>query len=335
MHDNIVPVLGTTGGFGSSLALILPWFRSGTLLRLIKEEGATLKIRSRLNLLHGLLPLISLPLVHGLGMVHGDITSSNVLVDIKEGEYVARLTDFGLATVLGGRLGDRTIGSNVRTGAIRWTAPELLKAHDQPADSAPTTQSDMYSLARVMFHVRSIDPPNLHTFNMIACAQVLTLVVPWNNISDVVVLQRILGGEDISRPATPDMTTARWNEIAQCWSSDVSARPSATMVVNFLRSELEALTDDDISFGGVGESYSNAIFDAEQRTASIDIMHPTRSKSKTVQSGRGQRTLSTIVNTVTLSGSQRGSSLGREVTSAARSDTVYDDHCTSSQQDAG
>jgi hypothetical protein len=119
----------------------------------------------------------------------------------------------------------------------------LLKA-DKPADSAPTTQNDMYSFARVMFHVRFMDPQNLRTFNMTACAQVLTLVIPWNGISDMVVLQKILRGEDISRPATPDVTTARWNEIAKCWSSDISARPSATMVMNFLRSELEASTDD-------------------------------------------------------------------------------------------
>ncbi|KAG2033523.1 kinase-like domain-containing protein [Suillus americanus] len=331
IHDNIVPVLGTTGGFGLALALVLPWFQSGTLLRFIAEQGAALNIRSRLNLLHDMASGISyrpsffhsklactdmVAVSTWAGMVHGDIKSSNVLVDIKEGEYVACLTDFGLATVLGGRLGDRTIGSNVRTGAIRWTAPELLKADDQPADSAPTTQNDMYSFGRVMFHV-------------------LTLVIPWNSINDMVVLQRILGGEDISRPATPDVTTARWNEIAKCWSSDVFARPSATMVMDFLRSELEALTDDDISVGGVGGSHSNAIFDAEQRTAPIDIMHPTRSKSKAVQRGRSQRTLAAIVNTVTLSGPQRGSSFGRTVTTAARFDTVHDDHCTSSQQDAG
>lgn len=98
----------------------------------------------------------------------------------------------------------------------------------------------MYSFGRVMFHV-------------------LTLVIPWNGIADIVVIQRILSGEDISNPATPDMTTARWNEIARCWSPGVSARPSATMVMDFLGGELAALTDDDIFVDGVGESHSNAI----------------------------------------------------------------------------
>ncbi|KAG1896016.1 uncharacterized protein F5891DRAFT_1055706 [Suillus fuscotomentosus] len=61
---------------------------------------------------------------------------------------------------------------------------------------------------------------------------------------------------------------------------------------------------------------------------------PSHSKSKAVQNGSGQRILT--VNILTLSGSQRGLSRGRTVTTtAARSDTVYDEPCTSSQQDAG
>ncbi|KAG2066543.1 hypothetical protein BDR04DRAFT_63589 [Suillus decipiens] len=58
-----------------------------------------------------------------------------------------------------------------------------------------------------------------------------------------------------------------------------------------------------------------------------------RSKSKAAQSGRGQRTLTAFANTVTLSGPRR-SSLGATSNTAAHSNTVYDDHCTSSQQDA-
>jgi serine/threonine protein kinase len=69
------------------------------------------------------------------------------MVDIKDDKYQARLMDFGLATVLGGQ--NRVIeGSNIPHGAIRWTAPELLTASNEP-----TTQSDMYSFGRIMFHV--------------------------------------------------------------------------------------------------------------------------------------------------------------------------------------
>ncbi|OAX33739.1 kinase-like protein, partial [Rhizopogon vinicolor AM-OR11-026] len=170
-------------------------------------------------------------LVHSFPIVHGDITSSNILIDIKKGQYKACLTDFGLSTVLGGLLDDHTVqGSTVRYGAIRWTAPELLQlVHDHPADSnvKPTKQNDIYSFGRVMFHV-------------------LTLLIPWNGIDDYQVLHKIHCGEEIRRPETPHVITdARWNEIELCWSIDALARPSALMVMDFLKNELEGLTDSD------------------------------------------------------------------------------------------
>ncbi|KAG2072300.1 kinase-like protein [Suillus decipiens] len=155
---------------------------------------------------------------------------SNVLVDVKDGEYRACLTNFGLSTVLGGLLDDfANEGSKIRHGAIRWTAPELLTPHDHPTDLKPTTKHDMYSFGRVMFHV-------------------LSLVVPWHDIDDYKILQRILRGEDISRPeisdATSDITDVRWSQIEQCWSVDPSARPSALMVLDFINNELKGSKQD-------------------------------------------------------------------------------------------
>ena len=96
---------------------------------------------------------VSLESLHQIELIRG--SQSNILVDIKGGEYKACLTDFGLSTVLGGLLGDCTIeGSTVRYGAVRWTAPELLRlAFDHPPGAIPTKQSDIYSFGRVMFHV--------------------------------------------------------------------------------------------------------------------------------------------------------------------------------------
>ncbi|OAX37207.1 kinase-like protein, partial [Rhizopogon vinicolor AM-OR11-026] len=231
VHENIVSLLGTTKEFGPSPALVSLWFPHGTLHRLIADKGVRLSIKSKLNLLRDIAS--GLHYLHSFPIVHGDITSSNILIDIKEGQYKACLTDFGLSTVLGGLLDDHTVqGSTVRHGAIRWTAPELLRlAHDHPADSnvKPTKENDIYSFGRVMFHV-------------------LTLFIPWGDIDDYQVLHKIHCGEEIRRPetphATPDITDARWNEIELCWSIDAPARPSALMVMGFLKSELEALTDD-------------------------------------------------------------------------------------------
>ncbi|KAG1807737.1 kinase-like domain-containing protein [Suillus variegatus] len=228
VHDNIVTLYGTTEGFGSTTALVSQWFPHGTLSRLITEQGATLTIKSKLKLLHSIAS--GLYYLHSIPIVHGDIASSNVLVDLKEGEYKACLTDFGLSNVLRGRLKECQIEESiVRPGAIRWTAPELMRSPDLPPDVRPSTQNDMYSFGRVMFHL-------------------LTLTVPWYDIDDYRVIQKIQNGEDIPRPevseATSDVTDARWDHIEQCWSIDPSARPCALTAMNFITGELEALKQD-------------------------------------------------------------------------------------------
>ncbi|KAG2143730.1 kinase-like domain-containing protein [Suillus clintonianus] len=232
-HEHIVPLLGTARDFGSfpAPALVFPWFDT-TLRQIIEEQGAQLSIESKLHLRLG--TASGLEYLHGLDIVHGDITSLNVLVDIQAGTYRACLSDVGLATVLGGRLGNHVIqGSNDRLDALSWTAPELLNG------GSPTKENDMYSFGCVMFHL-------------------LTLDIPWHTIiDDFTVLENIRRGKCISRPATsdsPDITDARWDEIKMCWSAAAS-RPSASMAVDFLKSELEALSGGDMTVRGVGGSH--------------------------------------------------------------------------------
>ncbi|KAG1742232.1 kinase-like domain-containing protein [Suillus lakei] len=258
VHDNIVTLYGTTEGFGPTTALVSRWFPHGTLFRLITEQGATLTIESKLKLLHGIAS--GLYYLHSFPVVHGDITSSNVLVDLQDGEYKACLTDFGLSNVLCGHLKDCPIeGSTVRHGAIKWTAPELLMPHDHPSEVKPTTHNDMYSFGRVMFHL-------------------LTLVVLWHDIDDFKVIQKIQSGEDIPRPeiseATSDVTDARWNHIEQCWSIDPSARPCAFTAMNFINGEL-----DDVLIGEVQESPQSAYLVAEQVIASVLLSDGVQSKT--------------------------------------------------------
>jgi serine/threonine protein kinase len=171
------------------------------------------------------------------------------LVDLKDGEYKACLTDFGLSNILYGHLKEHRVEeSTVRPGAIRWTAPELLRSRDPPFDTKPTTQNDMYSFGRVMFHVSLSIPSLRNLYLMYHSSQLLTLTVPWYVIDEYRVIQKIQTGEDIPRPevseATSDVTDARWNFIEQCWSIDPSARPCAFMAMNFVKGKLEALGQD-------------------------------------------------------------------------------------------
>lgn len=82
------------------------------------------------------------------------------------------------------------------------------------------------------------------TFNIIICAQLLTLTIPWHGIDDYEVVQKILNGEEIPRPemsyALSDMTDDRWNQIKDCWSVNESDRPSAFTAMDLVQKQLEA-----------------------------------------------------------------------------------------------
>ncbi|KAG1870421.1 kinase-like domain-containing protein [Suillus tomentosus] len=287
VHDNIVTLYGTTEDFGPITALVSQWFPDGTLSRLIREQGATLTIESKLKLLHGIAS--GLYYLHSFPVVHGDITSSNVLVDLKEGEYKACLTDFGLSNVLRGRLKMYEIeGSTVRPGAVRWTAPELLRPHDPSSNIKPTTQNDMYSFGRVMFHL-------------------LTLIIPWHDIDEYKIIQKIKNGEDISRPevskATSDVTDARWDHIEQCWSIDPSARPCALTAMNFITGELEALIQDDVVVGEEQENYQNGCLVVEQpKISTVPLLQTLVPSRKTVPSAPLTHHLFSTASSLSLAG---------------------------------
>ncbi|KAG2052397.1 kinase-like protein [Suillus hirtellus] len=225
-HNHIIRLLGTARDFGPPEvppALIFPWVET-TLPSFIQEQGAKLSIRSKLDLLLG--TASALEHLHGRGIVHGDVTSPNILVDISDGRYRACLTDIGLAKFLSSHLPNSVVdGLHVQLDAVRWTPPELL------GGGSPTKEHDMYSFGCIMFHL-------------------LTLRTPWHTISNnLTVVEHIRRGEHPEPPESLDLTITRWNMIRECWSAMVS-RPSASMAINFLKGELEVLSADDKTICG-------------------------------------------------------------------------------------
>jgi RNA polymerase sigma factor (sigma-70 family) len=88
--------------------------------------------------------------VHDIGIVHGDLSAKNVIVD-PDGRVM--LTDFG-ASRLVGRLTGAAPATPARFGTISYSSPEMLSG------GASTVQSDVYALGVLLFHLLTADMPN-------------------------------------------------------------------------------------------------------------------------------------------------------------------------------
>ncbi|KAF9233976.1 kinase-like domain-containing protein, partial [Melanogaster broomeanus] len=222
-HPNVLPLFGTTTGFGQFPAMVCPWLENRALTSYLERWNDKLTTEQRLALVRICCTLL-LNHVHSRSVVHGDLSGSNVLI---RGNGRACIADFGLSTMLT-ELGGSTFATSCRArGTLRWAAPELLDLHvsddeENPPKFDPTTQSDVYSFGGIML-------------------QVLTGNVPYHYyVRDMQVMRAISTGETPRRPSCDLISDHRWSFIQRCWSSDDAGRqrPSNEELVEFTRREL-------------------------------------------------------------------------------------------------
>src|SRR5205085_4245172 len=80
---------------------------------------------------------LGLAAAHDKGVLHRDLKPANIMID---GRGQARIMDFGLAALAGS-------AHDVRSGTPAYMAPEQL------AGTAVTAQSDLYSLALILYEL--------------------------------------------------------------------------------------------------------------------------------------------------------------------------------------
>ncbi|KAG1723350.1 kinase-like domain-containing protein [Suillus paluster] len=208
-HHNILKFMGTTRGFGSSVALVAPWIANDTLTSFLNDNN-TLTLRDRLLLVR---TSRTFPTYFNT-VTHGELTGSNVLIGSDRTAYLA---DFGLSGTLTPLLGVTSLAKmSCHPGAMRWAAPELLSVEE--SGSAITTQSDIYSFGSIML-------------------QVLTGNVPWRHLkNDFAIWSKVTVGEIHPRPDC--VTDRHWNFMTRCWSMTPTDRPSAREALQFVDCEL-------------------------------------------------------------------------------------------------
>ena len=86
--------------------------------------------------------------LHDLGIVHGDLRGTNVLID---DNWHVRLTDFGLAILADAST--QTAGIIAGFIPLAWAAPELL----DESSKRPTFATDVFSFARTCVEVRDFE----------------------------------------------------------------------------------------------------------------------------------------------------------------------------------
>ncbi|KAG1900525.1 kinase-like domain-containing protein [Suillus fuscotomentosus] len=230
-HENIVPLFGIAEGFTEEgFAMVSPWMGGGTLALYLRDHEGNIPCRKKLTLIKDV--TIGLAYLHSRKIVHGDLTTTNVVLD-ESGK--ALLIDFGLSNVLGGMAGSCLSLSVARPGAVRFAAPELLGAEEatsQPTgmDSAvdneppvliPNVPSDIYSLGCVMLNV-------------------FTEKLPWYTYvySNLAIVGAHHAKKSMPFPSHDHLSKERKQFICKCTSVEVGSRPSSQDAVVFIEEEL-------------------------------------------------------------------------------------------------
>ncbi|KAG2041331.1 kinase-like domain-containing protein [Suillus americanus] len=208
-HENLLPLLGFSHDFGLLPAMVSPWIHNGSLTTYLEHHFTELTIEQKLRILRQVAAAINY--LHSKGVVHGDLTANNILIDSDRNVHVA---DHGILTMCSEISGTSYIRSNVR-----WAAPELFEVPENE-ESLPTPQpaSDIYSFGCIILQVMTGRPPYADVR------------------SDHQVTVLILKGKKPTRPSSPHDVDSFWDFIEKCWS-DAGRRPSAVDVLSFVGSD--------------------------------------------------------------------------------------------------
>ncbi|KAF8552984.1 hypothetical protein OG21DRAFT_1604384 [Imleria badia] len=267
-HVNVLPLLGTTMGFGRFPAMVCPWVENGPLTSYLEDCHDRLSVVEILGLLNNVTS--GLQYLHARSVVHGDLSGSNVLIRENGRAYIS---DFGLSMLLT-ELGGSTFATSFHArGTLRWTAPELLDLEvpedDMEEESprvAPTTQSDVYSFGCIML-------------------QILSGRVPYHYYTrEAQVVHAVSRGMTPRRPSSVLVTERRWTFILRCWSTvDVArSRPSSEEIVAFTEGEL-------VGAGTSPTTESRCVIDAKEKRKTAHVLCGTATTTFGDESGLARR----------------------------------------------
>jgi serine/threonine-protein kinase len=145
-HPHILP-LYDSGAAGGVLFYVMPLVEGESLAHRLHRE-IQLEVEEAIRIARQVAD--ALQYAHGQGVVHRDITPSNVLIT----NHHAVVTDFGLARVMAGPGTFRLTAAGERTGTAHYMSPEQA-AGEENVDA----RSDIFSLGCVLYEMLAGVPP--------------------------------------------------------------------------------------------------------------------------------------------------------------------------------
>ncbi|QRV90158.1 Tyrosine kinase specific for activated [Ceratobasidium sp. AG-Ba] len=206
-HPNVLPLLGLVE-FNGQLRMLSLWMDNGNLPLYIAKHQQLDRHALSTQVCDGLAYL------HNIGIVHGDLKGSNVLVS---DEGIPMINDFGNAIVSGTLGFADTTQKNWNTP--RWTAPEVI---DQ-RQSGNTQEADVYSLGMTVLETISGKLPysDLRTIHALYIAKVFTKDIPKR--------------PEEHMPSNNAYGDGLWSLLRSCWAHEPKERPTASQVAANMR----------------------------------------------------------------------------------------------------
>ncbi|KAJ7730312.1 kinase-like domain-containing protein, partial [Mycena metata] len=212
-HPNLLPFVGLYY-FQKRMCLVSPWMDNGHIVTFLKKE-----LRDTHHLLSIILDVaLGLRDLHDKGIVHGDLTGTNILV---APSHRACIADFGLSSIITAISSLQLRNSSKRPhGTLRYQAPELFQGKHNDLCS------DIYAFGCVVFELMTEEPP-------------------FSELGDGAVINAVLGGRRPSRPTLCSGTASLdslWNLLQNCWEELPEMRPTAAQIVERLMGpDIEAM----------------------------------------------------------------------------------------------
>ena len=188
-HPNIIQFFGVTSIDGVSF--MVNELAAGNVLSLLRSR--TIKPRDPALLEFARGTAAGMCYLGSLGIVHCDLAARNVLFRVESGRYVAKISDFGLATT------GKQKPSSEGYMPVRWSAPEVLSV------GVCTPASDVWSFGVFLWELFSLGKH------------------PFEGIKNSDILEHIKSGNRLERPA--DCPDVIFEMMQQCWNMMADERP--------------------------------------------------------------------------------------------------------------